>query len=262
MRTHVITGSAGGLGLALRDMLEAQGDKVIGVDVRDADVIADLSTPSGRSAMVDDIRRLCGGKLDGVVANAGVLHPVGGSGALASSVNYFGAVASLNGLRPMLAESTAPRAIAVCSNSMGVIPIHRQLLEFYATGDETSAREYSNQVEGGPGVYPTSKFGLAQWVRKQAPTAEWIGCGIALNGLAPGLIATPMNSDEELAEIMKLNDAYPIPAARPATPDEIAGLMTYLLSEQAGFICGSILNIDGGTDAVMRPDLPSAIALV
>ena len=57
MGTHVVTGAAGGIGSALRERLEGDGHTVIGVDVRDAEVIADLATVDGRAAMVDGRHR-------------------------------------------------------------------------------------------------------------------------------------------------------------------------------------------------------------
>ena len=52
MGTIVVTGSAGGMGRAVRAVLNSEGHTVIGVDVADAEVEADLSTPGGRKAMV------------------------------------------------------------------------------------------------------------------------------------------------------------------------------------------------------------------
>jgi len=49
MRNVVISGSASGIGLATKEKLESEGDRVVGIDVRNADVIADLSTPNGRA---------------------------------------------------------------------------------------------------------------------------------------------------------------------------------------------------------------------
>jgi len=54
MRTVCITGSAGGIGAATRQRLEKEGARVIGVDVRDAEVVADLSTPDGRDAIANN----------------------------------------------------------------------------------------------------------------------------------------------------------------------------------------------------------------
>jgi len=111
MRTVVVTGSASGIGKSLKALLESRGDKVIGVDIRDADVIADLTTDEGRTGMVDKVRDLSGGTIDAIVANAGLAN----SGAPDIAVNYFGALATLDGLRPLLEGSDAPRAVATAS---------------------------------------------------------------------------------------------------------------------------------------------------
>src|SRR5690606_18906605 len=55
MRTIVVTGSASGMGAATRAALEADGDRVIGVDLRDAEVVADLSIAEGRRAAVEAV---------------------------------------------------------------------------------------------------------------------------------------------------------------------------------------------------------------
>ena len=74
MSTIVITGSAGGIGRATRARLERNGHKVIGVDVQDAEVIADLSTADGRATMVTATLAACEGVLDGLVAGAGTMN--------------------------------------------------------------------------------------------------------------------------------------------------------------------------------------------
>src|SRR3954451_14627063 len=114
MGTIVITGSAGGIGTATRARLEKEGHTVIGVDVRDAEVIADLSTPAGRDSMVAGVTKACGGSLDGLIAGAGISSE---DAPLMISINYFGAVATLAGLRPLLAKGTNASAVAISSNS-------------------------------------------------------------------------------------------------------------------------------------------------
>jgi NAD(P)-dependent dehydrogenase (short-subunit alcohol dehydrogenase family) len=59
-RRYVIKGTASGIGQATKRLLEAKGARVIGVDIRDADVIADLTTEAGRLALVDQVRSLLG----------------------------------------------------------------------------------------------------------------------------------------------------------------------------------------------------------
>jgi NAD(P)-dependent dehydrogenase (short-subunit alcohol dehydrogenase family) len=250
--------------MAIRKYLEGNGEKVIGVDVRDAEVIADLSTEEGRGAMIDEIGRLCGGKLDGVVAGAGLANRKDIPGDLLTSVNYFGAVATLDGLRPMLAKSDAPRAVGIGSNTMSVVPIHQQLLDLYLAGDEAAARELSNQFDReDTAVYGTSKFGFARWIREHAIKPEWIGSGITLNAIAPGVIATPMAPEEQIKATLALGDIYPMPAGRAGTADEIAGLVGFLLSERAGYCVGTVIFIDGGTEAAARyGDSPAPLGIV
>src|SRR5438067_13319870 len=116
MRTTVVTGAASGIGAAVRARLEAAGERVLGVDLRDAEVIADLARPEGRAAAAAGLRGAWGGRLDGVVACAGVgPHVV--PAATIVSLDYFGAVATLADLRNALAAGERPAAVAVSSNS-------------------------------------------------------------------------------------------------------------------------------------------------
>ena len=256
MGTIAITGSAGGMGVATRAMLESQGHRVIGVDVRDAEVIADLSTAAGREEMVSAVTAASGGVLDGLVAAAGIASN-GGNEELVVSINYFGAIATLEGLRPLLAKGTGPSAIAISSNSTTTqtgIPL--LAVEACLAGDEAGARTAAATAP--MCGYPASKLALAHWVRTQSVSAGWIGSGIRLNAIAPGLIATPM-TEGGVDFVLALGDTYPVPIQRAGTAAEIAGLLGYLLSPAAGFFVGSVIYMDGGTDAVLRTcDWPSA----
>ena len=249
MGTIAITGSAGGIGSATRVRLEKEGHRVIGVDVRDAEVIADLSTPEGRAAMVAGVTDASDGVLDGLVAGAGIS---GDDSPLVISINYFGAVATLAGLRPLLARGTNASAVAISSNSTtatkgGVVAA---AVEACLADDEEAAR-----AAVGPGFfgYPTAKLALARWVRRQAPTADWIGAGIRLNAIAPGPIATPMTNPIADA-VLTMGDDYPVPINRLGTADEVAAVLAFLLSPDAGYVVGSVVFVDGGGDAAARAD--------
>jgi NAD(P)-dependent dehydrogenase (short-subunit alcohol dehydrogenase family) len=249
VRTVCITGSAGGIGGATRTRLEKDGARVIGVDVRDAEVVADLSTPAGRDAMVAAVTERCGGMLDGLVAAAGIM----GDQPLVVAINYFGAIASLDGLRPLLAHGTDASAVAISSNSTTTTPgLPTDLVDVILAGDEAQALAATSRA---PGVfaYPASKLALARWVRHHAPQPDWIGAGIRLNAVAPGVIETPMTKDD-LEFIFSIPDTFPVPIGRPGLPSEIASLLAYLLSPDAGFFCGSVVFADGGTDAAVRAD--------
>ena len=250
MGTVAITGSAGGIGAATRARLEQGGHRVIGVDVRDAEVIADLSTPEGRQTMVAEVSDASGGTLEGVVAGAGVSND---DGPLMVSVNYFGAVATLDGLRRLLARGMNPSAVAISSNSTTVTAgvIVPELVDACLAGDETAARD---AVTGRGNIgYMTSKLALARWVRRRAPEADWIGAGIRLNAIAPGPIATPM-TDPVADFVLDLGDTYPVPIGRLGTADEVAVVLAFLLSADAGYMVGSLVYVDGGGDAATRAD--------
>lgn len=102
-RTYLITGSASGIGAATAALVESRGGRVIRCDLHDADIEVDLSTAEGRKTLTE--RAAEAGTIDAVLAVAG-----GGHRGIVQT-NYFGAVATLDGLRPLMARSGAPRAV-------------------------------------------------------------------------------------------------------------------------------------------------------
>jgi NAD(P)-dependent dehydrogenase (short-subunit alcohol dehydrogenase family) len=243
------------MGAATRARLEADGQRVVGIDLRDAEVTADLGTPEGRSSAIDAVTERTGGRIDGLVTWAGIAGLTDGSGALLASVNYFGTVALLEGLRPLLARGERPAAVAISSNSTTVQPqVPRDVIDACLSGDEAAARAAA-EAAGAPGTYPATKTAIAWWVRRHAPSAEWAGAGITLNAVAPGAVETPLlqasRDDRVLGQFI---DAFPIPVGRMGAPDELAAFVAFLLGPDARFFCGSIVFVDGGTDAQLRPD--------
>ena len=252
MRTIAITGSASGIGAATAERLRAAGDRVIGVDVRDADVVADLGTAEGRAGAIEGITAAADGRLDGFVPCAGLGGLPGRPGSLLVSVNYFGSVVLLEGLRPLL-EAAGGAAVAISSNSTTIQPNWpAEIAEACLAGDEQRARELADASDS-MSTYPATKSALARWVRRNA--ADWAAAGVALNAIAPGLVETALvaegRADPTMAPMLA---GLPIPVGRGGRAEEIAAFLAFLLSPEARFFCGSVLFVDGGTDALLRAD--------
>ncbi|GAA0471550.1 SDR family oxidoreductase [Streptomyces olivaceiscleroticus] len=278
-RTYLVTGAASGIGKATADRLRAAGHTVIGAD-RTADpagdgnpngngdsdsdsdghgngdgvaIAADLATESGRAELVDRARELSGGRLDAVIACAGLAHFVPDT----VRVNYFGAIATLEGLRPLLAAGTAPRAVVVASVA-AVHPSDPAIIEAAGAGDEEAAATAAqNALDRGEGhlIYSSSKAALARWVRRAAVTDDWAGAGIPLNAIGPGTVLTPMTegllADPDLRKVV--DTSVPMPLNGHARAEQIAPLLTWLTSPENTHVTGQLLFVDGGAEALLRP---------
>jgi NAD(P)-dependent dehydrogenase (short-subunit alcohol dehydrogenase family) len=266
-RICVVTGSASGIGAATASLFRRQGCRVIG-DLHDADVVADLATTDGRAAFIRGVSRLAGGRVDAVVANAG-----GGSPETSLSLNFFGAVATLQGLRPLLANSPAPRAVAVSSiASLRSTPaaIVEKCLHMDEPGAIAAAETAFEQ--GSPGVDGTDRFpdsaqtpldlygaakqALQHWCRRVAPTREWAGAGIILNAVALGFYDTPaaayVLSNPGLRAAMAA--LAPLRGSFPGRPQEAAALLAWCISPENSQMTGQVLFADGGYEAQLQKD--------
>jgi NAD(P)-dependent dehydrogenase (short-subunit alcohol dehydrogenase family) len=254
MGSIAITGAASGIGAATADRLKREGHRVLGVDLQPSDVVADLGTADGRRHAVEAIGALAGGALDGLVSGAG-LGPYADPAAVIR-VNYFGAVAILDDLRPLLARGAEPAAVAI--SSIGAIFAEvapdqavPDCLEACLAGDEEAAVA-AIRGRSGNDAYCVAKRALALAVRARA--ADWGAAGVRLNAVAPGTTETPMLDEiyrtEGIGEAVR---ALPIPIGRPARPEDLAGVIVFLLGPDARFVHGAMIHADGGSDCLVRP---------
>lgn len=252
--TTVISGSASGIGAAVRRELEAADHHVIGVDLRNAEINCDLSRPDGRAEAVSAVLERCEGRLDALVLCAGLgtsFEPA----ATIVQVNYYGAVELLDGLLPALKKGDRPAAVVISSVSSTMLPWDKNpLAAALEAGDITSVGAILEAAgaENGNLAYAGSKNALTVAVRRRADA--WGRAGVRLNAVAPGATQTPLLeaglNDPRYAQAIR--DFLP-PLGRRAEPAEIAAVVAFLLSSQASYVHGAQIVIDGGIDATTRP---------
>ena len=254
MSVIAITGSGSGIGAATAAALLAAGHRVLGVDIRNADIVADLSTAEGRSQAVAALIDRSEGVLDGLVLCAGLGPQVEPPSKIAA-VNYFGVVALLDGLLEALARGNAASAVVVSSVASVNLSFEKNPLgAALEAGDEgqiaailAGAGERAGQL-----AYAASKNAVTVAVRRRVAT--WAQAGVRVNTVAPGAVETPLlQAGLEDARYGRAIREFLAPIPRRARPDEIASMILYLMGPQAGYIHGAQFVIDGGVDALARP---------
>jgi meso-butanediol dehydrogenase / (S,S)-butanediol dehydrogenase / diacetyl reductase len=247
-RAVIVTGAGTGIGAAAARRLARDGASVVLVGRRrdpiervaaatgQTFVVADASTEEGVERIVAATVDAHGG-IDGLVLNAGVMLP----GTVAeASVDDWRATLDVNLTGPfLLARAALP-----------------QLLE--RQGSVVSVASIA-ALRAGPGMaaYCASKAGLV--LLTQCLAVEQGAAGLRANVVAPGWVRTEM-ADEEMDEFggprgLDREAAYAevtrnVPARRPATADEAAAAVVWLLSPQAAYVNGSVLTVDGGASIV------------
>ena len=239
-RTYIVTGAAGGVGRASVEALVARGDRVVAEDVDPAVealasdsvavVVGDVADESTVAAAVETAVDRFGG-IDGLVNNAArfLMAPIEATDPATWDelfrVNVRGAYLHTRAVLPHLIASRG--AIANVTSISGL------------TG-------FPNQF-----AYGATKGALVQMTRMAA--IELAPHGIRVNGVAPGSIATGF-MDEALAAAPDVDGllaqiAASHPLGRFSTPQEVAGIVAFLLSDAAANMTGAIIPIDGGYTA-------------
>lgn len=251
MKYAVVSGAASGIGASVKTRLEDAGYTVIGIDLHKETVCADLGSSEGRQSAIDQTLELTGGKIERLVLAAGL----GGhleDGGLVVRVNYFGAIELLDGFKNALSE-TQGRCVVIGSNSaqMRTDP-ESDIVRALLSNNENQAMQYVGDSHAAL-TYGLSKHAVTRAVRRRA--AEFGELGITVNVIAPGPTETPMlKGVTEHPVISKSLEAIPIPKKRFGQIKEMTDVIEFMMSDAAEYMQGSVIYVDGGTDAQVRPD--------
>ena len=227
-RTVLITGGNRGIGRAIAEEFVAQGHRVA-VTARSGagpegslTVIADVTDAASVDAAFTEVEAQFG-PVEVVIANAGITRDML---LLRMSDDDFTEVLNTN-------LSGAFRVVKRASKGMLKAKFGRIVLMSSVVGLLGSAGQVN---------YAASKSGLIGMARSL--TRELGSRGITANVVAPGFIETDMTA--ELAP--EQQDAYlkQIPAARFASPNEVAKVIAWLAGDEAGYISGAVIPVDGG----------------
>ncbi|MEO1658976.1 MAG: 3-oxoacyl-[acyl-carrier-protein] reductase [Pseudomonadota bacterium] len=235
-KTALVTGATGGIGASIAKTLHAQG-ATVALSGRNEEKLASLQAELGERAHVlpADLSDLeaCDalpgraveamGSLSILVANAGITKD---QLMMRMKPEEFEQVISVN-------LTATWRLSKACLKGM-MKARHGRIIGITSVVGVTGNPGQSN--------YAASKAGMIGMMKSLA--AEVASRGITANCVAPGFIATPMT--DALTDDQKDNINGAIPAGRMGTPDEIAGACAYLASDEAGYVTGQTLHVNGG----------------
>jgi NAD(P)-dependent dehydrogenase (short-subunit alcohol dehydrogenase family) len=250
-RTYLVTGSASGIGAATTELLRSRGHAVLTLDLHRADVCVDLGTADGRAEAVRQVSAHDGG-LDAVIACAAIFD----ARPETVSINYFGVVELLEGLRPILERSPAPR-VAVMASWAAMLAFDQLIVDACLVGDEVRARQAVEDVPDANRravVYSSTKRALVHWLRRTAVREEWGGRRIMLNALVPSTVETPMIAAQLASPAAREQWHRDLPTLqhRLAAPEEVAQFLGWLTSAENSRMVGQVVFADLGRELITR----------
>ncbi len=232
----LITGASGGIGSAIARALHAQGAVVVLSGTRQ-DALAALAAELGERAHVcrADLREA--GAADALIAAAEAA-----SGPLAILVNNAGLTRDGLALRMKDEDWAAVLDVDLSAPFRLARAALRGMLRRRAGRIIQISSVVGATGNAGQANYAAAKAGLVGM--SKALALEVASRGVTVNVVAPGFIATAMTEVLSDAQRAKLSEA--IPLGRMGTPADVAAAVTYLASEEAAWVTGATLHVNGG----------------
>ncbi|MFC8044082.1 SDR family NAD(P)-dependent oxidoreductase [Nocardia sp. NPDC057353] len=246
-RTAVVIGGASGLGAATARAVAATGARVLVAD-RDgagARAVAEAIGGTARETEITDEASVAE-----LFAEAAALGPV------RTVVNTVGT--SFWG--PIAEHDTAEWRRVLDTNLVGAFLVLKHAGRVLTDGGAIVSLTSLNGRQPGEGLsaYCASKAGLSMLT--QVAALELAPRGIRVNAIAPGLVITPLT--EGIDGIPGIREDYleNTPLGRPGTPEEVAAAAVFLCSDEASWITGEVLDINGGAHLMRYPNLRKHLA--
>lgn len=247
-KSILLTGGGSGIGEGIAQVLGERGWHVLVNDVN-AEAAQKVAKAVKGTALPGDIRNQPKALLEQAVAIAGSLHAL---------VNNAGIIRRSN-----LSETTeADLDLVYDVNIKSMILLSQAALpHLKATGGSVVnvSSIAAKHSQTGAGFYSMSKAAVSAFTRLSS--AEWGPSGVRVNGVAPGLIRTAMAeavySVPELFEKRRMM----MPLRRIGAPADIGRVVAFLLSEDASYVTGQVIDVDGGFTQTLISLLPHPEAL-
>ena len=238
----VVTGAASGIGAATVARLIAAGREVVGLDRQPArecpTVLCDLARPETIDAAVGELPAEVGGLAN--VAGVPGTFPA----ELVMRVNVLGLRHVTEAVLPRLTRGSA--VVNVASVAAVRAPLPREVVaELLATRSFESGLAWclEHQLDA-PSAYRFSKQVLIEWTLQAS--AAWRHRGVRVVSVSPGVVDTPILPDFRASMGDAAIDTATAEAGRLAEPGDIAPVIAFLLSPEAGWVNGVDIRVDGG----------------